>query len=303
MDLHSCRNLLDFHINYAAIHNYLNSAYVKDFSSPYYELVMGLTFGINLLPRLHTFNDMLKLTSVVHVIVASGYNVSLISHTLKNIMHVPWKRFRILTSILGTLLFSVISGMNPPVLRAWFMYTFSEISLYFGVSIVPIRTLFMTLFVLIFLNPPSLFSMSMHLSVLATYGLLLTPQTDKFLYNDFISTVFAQIFVTPLLIFHFGYISIIGVLVNTLVLWLLPHVTVMSMVYLVLSFLKFVPLSTYIAFLISLFLEYFVVNVSYFALYRSLVVPVNLSFESLSLLYLILFSLSLIFSWKPPIYA
>jgi competence protein ComEC len=52
----------------------------------------------------------------------------------------------------------------------------------------------------------------------------------QFLRQDLSTSLAAQIGVVPLLLYHFGYVNILSPLINAVVLWTIPIITVLGMI-------------------------------------------------------------------------
>ena len=81
----------------------------------------------------------------------------------------------------------------------------------------------------------------------------------KFLREGFSTSLSAQILVAPILYFTFGYFSIWSPIINGLVLWVVPYITVLGMISSVFVFLS--PLLARILLLLTYPLTYFFISV------------------------------------------
>ncbi len=238
-------------------------------------LFLGLTLGMDNIKSLDTFNDMLKKTGTIHVVVVSGFNITLIYKFITKLLGSKYSRFSLYIGILFTLLYAVITGFEPPVIRAWLMGTLSYLSIYFGYSPDIKRVLLMSAFVILIFNLSYIFNMSFLLSFLATLGLVLFGElvvkwfstyifkSSFFIVTDFCSSISAQLLVWPLLSYKMGSISLISPFVNALVLWIIPLSTVIGLIGIGLSFINLYlffillkllyPLLTLFIWIVSLF--------------------------------------------------
>lgn len=111
------------------------------------------------------------------------------------------------------------------------------------------------------IKPMYVFDLGFQLSAAATGGLLFFgPKLDKWLGKvwligkDLAETTAAQIAVWPIIWFNFGQMSLFGILVNSLILWLVPIIMtlgallgVVGLVYLpiarILAWFTYIPLT------------------------------------------------------------
>lgn len=213
--------------------------------SPHSELILGMTIGVDDLSMSPRFKNALKRTGTIHVVVVSGFNMSLVAGYALKIFGSPYKIGNLLLTILSTLVYAAFTGFEPPVLRAWVMSSFMLVGKYSGRLLNTLRLLVVSYFVVLLINPGNFFSMSTYLSFLATLGLVVfADPIEKFfeklfkkktaIFSDFSSSLAAQITVWPLISGVFGQVSLISLLVNALVLWMVPITTILGIPALIL---------------------------------------------------------------------
>jgi competence protein ComEC len=89
--------------------------------SPHSELVLGMVLGVDDLSMVPKFKEALRTTGTIHVVVVSGFNISLVSSLVSRIIGQPYKVRNLIISLSSTLFYAVLSGFEPPVVRAWIM--------------------------------------------------------------------------------------------------------------------------------------------------------------------------------------
>lgn len=248
------------------------SFFQKSMSQPYSSLVSGIVLGSKegIQP---SFWEKLKRTGTAHVVVASGMNVSLLGSFLVSFLVSFIKRRKALViSIFGIWVYAVLAGFDAPIVRAAIMGSFAFGAVILGRESDSLRILFLTFFIMLVFNPYYIFDIGFILSFSATLSILLFAArlekflifTPHFIRQDLATTIAAQILVSPILYFTFGYISIYSFLVNGLVLWTVPLITVFG---LVISFLSLfvLPLAKILAFLIYPLAFWFIRVVELFA--------------------------------------
>lgn len=237
--------------------------------SPHAELLLGMVIGIDRLKNTPTFNDVLRRVGTIHVVVVSGYNINLVFDFIFNLFGGRYKVNNVILAQVAALIYALISGFKPPVIRAWIMSSVLAWGKFYGRRISPVEVLVFSALVMIFFTPFVFMDLSFQLSFLATLGLaVMSPiisaffkRTEaflpSFLVQDFVSSMSAQIFVWPLISYRFNNVSLIGPIVNALVLWTVPLSTVLGIVFLVVSLFS-VSLASVLGWVIYIPLDIFV---------------------------------------------
>ncbi len=241
--------------------------------SPHSELLLGMTIGADYFYLVPKFKKMLRDTGTIHVVVVSGYNVSLVYNSLIRLLGSPYKARNLVIGVLATLFYALISGFEPPVVRAWIMGSVIALGKYYGRKLDVLQVLLFTALLIIAVGPSYLFSLSFQLSFLATLSLVLFEKRiskkvlsvfrgKSALTEDLSATLAAQVLIWPYLSYKFSQISVISPLVNALILWTVPLSTILGGIFLLtsgisvisqaISIIVFVPLDLFVA-LIKLF--------------------------------------------------
>ena len=268
----------------------------RDLPSPHSELLLGMALGIDRLYELPIFKKMLRDTSTIHVVVVSGYNVTLVYNTIIRTIGTPYKIKNTLLAIIGTLLFSMLSGFEPPVVRAWIMGSIIAFGKYYGRSLNALAVLLATGLILAIINPRYLYSISFQLSFLATLSLILFEKSVSYnikklikvqniFTEDLSATISAQVLIWPYLSYKFGQISLISPVVNALILWSVPLATMAGSLYLLLGAVSS-SLGHFMAFLVYIPLDYFVFGIEHFSQYQQFILGVKVPMAFLIAYYL-----------------
>jgi len=257
----------------------------RSLPSPHSELLLGSTLGINDLSLVPRFNDVVVVTGTIHVIVVSGYNISLVSGMVTRALGSKYRRKNFIIASLGTFVYAVISGFEPPVIRAWIMGTIASYGTFLGRKNDIVGVLFVSAESMLLVQPAFICSLSFQLSFLATLSLLFfsfavsrvlsfinKSRLGRLFYQDLVATVSAQILVLPLIAFSFGRISLVSFVANALLLWTVPLATVYGLALLAvlylsyfLNFWPFVFLAKIISAFVFVFLDIFIRGVYFFA--------------------------------------
>ena len=174
-----------------------------------------------------------RTTGLIHIVVLSGYNVTLVAETVRrSLARVPIN-IRFLASLITIVLFVLLAGAQMVAVRAGSMATIALIARTTHREYDGIRALLLVVVAMILYNPNQvLFSVSFHLSFLATLGLLLFGPVieqklkkipKKFEIRGIVSaTIATQIFILPYLAYAIGEVPIIGIPSNILILPFIP---------------------------------------------------------------------------------
>ncbi|OIP57521.1 MAG: hypothetical protein COX79_02135 [Candidatus Levybacteria bacterium CG_4_10_14_0_2_um_filter_36_16] len=200
-------------------------------------LLMGIVFGI----RQGMDSDLLaafRTTGVLHVIAASGSNVSLVSgFLLATFLAFMKRRVAILFTLAGIIFYAFLSGLDTSIVRASLMAAFSYGALLFGRQNYSVLALYTTGFIMLFVDPEIIGDIGFQLSFLSTFGILiLKPLIDNvlfrnrnfFLRDDFSTTISAQVMTVPIMFSAFSAYSLISIPVNLFVLWTIPLLMILG---------------------------------------------------------------------------
>jgi competence protein ComEC len=237
----------------------------RNFSSPHSELLLGMLIGLDRLGEVPSFSENLRDTSTIHVVVVSGFNIALVFGLVTKVLGSEYKLKNILIAQFVTLFYSLLSGFEPPVVRALVMGSIVAWGKYSGRLLDGLRVLMFAAFMMVVISPPYLVSASFQLSFAASLGLILFSGMFSGLKvpEDLKSTLSAQLLVWPIISIYFGRVSMIGIIVNPLILWTVPVATVLGGIFLVLGFISPV-LGTFFAVIIYPFLDVFARVVTFF---------------------------------------
>ncbi len=263
----------------------------------------GLLLGVVLGVRDKIDNEyykMLKNAGVLHVIAASGQNVSIVAALLLAIfLRLVKRKQALLFTSIGVLIYAALTGFDPPIVRASVMAILAFVALFFGRQSSSLYALFLTAWAMLFYQPQELTDVSFQLSFLSTFGILsIKPILDRALgwkilgvvKDDITTTLSAQIATFPIIIMVFGTYSLLSFPINIMVLWTVPIIMIFGGIGAVFSIVS--PILA-IPFLLVCypFLAYFTGIIVFFSRFHSQLTLENLPFSVLAGYYLILFAL------------
>ncbi|HOV21537.1 MAG TPA: ComEC/Rec2 family competence protein [bacterium] len=178
-----------------------------------------------------------------HLLVISGLHLSYIFLFLR-IIFIPFaqlnnKHPKIFPSFALIFLWSyaLITGLRIPIIRATLMFTFFLLGEIFERDIEGPDSIFIAAFLMLILNPISLFNLSFLLSFITTFTIIYTVRKFNFIKKPFltfiVTTTFAQIASLPIILYNFGKFYFIGFLSN---IFLIP----LSVVLILISLFSFI---------------------------------------------------------------
>jgi competence protein ComEC len=194
--------------------------------SPQSALLSGMVLGSKqVLPE--DFKEALINTSTIHIVVASGQNLTILSGLIIGLAPLFGRKKTVLASIGTNLFYSVLTGFQIPIIRAAFMNIFASLGMLFGRETPMLYALLASAIVMLIYEPLWLFSVSFQLSFLATFAVMeyapaLEPKLNflpDILKQDFMVSTCAFLFTLPIIFETFNRVSITGIIVNGLVLW------------------------------------------------------------------------------------
>ncbi len=215
-----------------ALKNNFLEALEKNISEPDAAFIGGITVGAkSSIPQELTEN--LKKDGIIHVVVLSGYNITIVAdYAMRFFRFLPFGA-GIFAGIISIIFFAIMTGASATIIRASIMAILVLIARATGRLYTAGWALVLAGFFMVLHNPKILrFDSSFQLSFLATLGLiLLSPYleeklkfiTKKYKIREAIcSTLAAQIFVLPLLLFKTNLLSVVSLPVNLLVVMFIP---------------------------------------------------------------------------------
>jgi competence protein ComEC len=204
----------------------------KVLGEPHAALAGGLIVGEKSALGKDLIDDFRK-AGLIHIVVLSGYNITIVADSIRRILAFLPRNIGLGLGGIGIIAFGVLVGGGATVVRSCIMAIIALISVILRKDYNVTKALFIAAALMLIQNPLILiYDPSFQLSFLATFGLiLLSPPiekrlgfiTEKFGFKGlFASTLATQIFVSPYLLYMMGQLSIIGIIVNILVLPIIP---------------------------------------------------------------------------------
>ena len=204
---------------------------------------LGLGFVIGQRSSLPAgLDDQLRAVGLTHMVVASGYNLTILVRFAKRSFE---KRSKYLTAIISIglmLSFIAVSGASPSMVRAGLVTGLSVLAWYYGRRFHPLLLIVYVMAMTAMYDPMYLWAdIGWWLSFLAFAGvLMLAPLVSKWIYRKgdkpgsvlqiAIETSAAQIMTLPLIILTFSQLPLLAVLANILAAPFVPLAMLLTFV-------------------------------------------------------------------------
>lgn len=220
-----------------SLKHFFENGLARVFPEPQNALLQGILLGERRgLPQ--DLTNAFISASLIHVVVLSGYNISIVSEAiLRSLAFLP-AIFRYSLGGAGMVLFALLTGGGATTLRALIMGLVGVSARYFHRPVVAMRALAVACAALVLWNPLALlYDTSFILSFVATFGLVaLAPAVEARLTRLRVfragkwsgarsiaaSTIAVQSFVLPALLYFTGTLSFTALPANLLALPLVP---------------------------------------------------------------------------------
>lgn len=184
--------------------------------------------------------EQLKLVGLIHLVIAGGYNVTILVRLVRRLFAKISKYMAALGGF--AILFGIltVTGFSAPMSRTVVITTLSMLAWYYGRKFHPLVLLLVSAAITALIDPTFVQGqLGWYLTFIAYGGLiLLGPMLQKYFWDTpsgtlrqiFVDTLSVQIVTFPLLAFAFQQYSIYGLPANLLVLPLMPLTMLLSVI-------------------------------------------------------------------------
>ena len=211
---------------------------------PQSSLLVGMLLGIKNLP--YSLSSDLKRSGLIHLVVASGSNVSLVAAYPLYLSPILGRKTALILSLLAIFLYTLLIGFQPPIIRASIMGGLSYLAALFGRQSLSLLTLTLSAALMLLFNPFYLCDLSFQLSFLATLGIILfapiflsfLKKLNRGVSTAIATTISAQLFVLPLIVSKFGQFPLFSLLTNILVYPIVDPVMILGFPFVFLGVLS-----------------------------------------------------------------
>jgi competence protein ComEC len=204
----------------------------RTLGEPHAALASGLVVGEKAALGKDLLADF-RTVGLIHIVVLSGYNITIVGDAMRRLLSFLPRVWGIVVGGIGIMLFGILVGGGATVVRSCFMAGIALSADLIRRDYNVVRALLFAALIMLIQSPMILLhDPSFQLSFLATLGLILLASPiekhlgfipEKFGMRGIIaSTIATQIFVSPYILYMMGSLSIIGMVVNILVLPFIP---------------------------------------------------------------------------------
>jgi competence protein ComEC len=208
-------------------------------------LLIGILLGIeSSIPS--TLYDTFNTTATSHILVISGFNITIIAGVLTaSLSRLMGKRRATPLVLAGIVLYVLLVGADAAVVRAGIMGGLGILALQFGRQSTAVVSLAAAALLMTAINPLTLWDLGFQFSAMATLGLILfvpsfqarvenwlgralgnawATRIGALLNDNLTVTLAAQLTTTPLVAYYFGRLSLISLFANFLILPVQPYI-------------------------------------------------------------------------------
>ncbi len=191
---------------------------------PHASLLNGIIFGVPL-QSTKFFYQQLKEVGLLHIVVLSGMNITMLAAIIASLTGFLPKYFATLFTIFCIVLFVLFVGPAAPIIRAAIMGVLSLLAIIYGRKSTALYSLSLSFILIAIFKRDWISTVSLQLSYGATLGIILFGTTSKqsssslsrLLWFELKPSLAAQLFTTPIIFFSFHQISLIAPLSNLLI--------------------------------------------------------------------------------------
>jgi competence protein ComEC len=219
------------------------------FPDPEASLIAGIVLGeqSGISPQVQ---EAFRLTGTSHIIVISGFNIAIIAGLFTYLFtHFLGRRWGAVVSALGIIVYTLLVGANPAVVRAAILGMLTLLALQVGRRQVGLNSLVFVAALMALSTPTVLWDVSFQLSFAATLGIMLyaepftngfTKFSARFISLEkaerlagpvgayFLITLAAQLTTLPLMVYYFKRISFSSLIANPLILPAQPPLMILG---------------------------------------------------------------------------
>lgn len=258
------------------IKNKLRKSIYQNLSPPQSSLLGAMILG-DKKQLSEELKEKLNLAGVRHITAVSGLHVGILTSILMPLLIGLgfWRQQAFYFAIILMTIFIIMTGLQPSAIRAGIMAGFFLLAQYLGRISVSNRIIIFTAAVMLVQNPFILkLDVGFQLSFLAMMGIIyfspiledwLREVPQKFQLKNLLAiTLSAQIFTLPILIYNFGYFSLVAPLTNILIVPLLPYIMGLGFIF-GLAGIIFQPLGWLLSLPLWLLLSYIIKIIDLFS--------------------------------------
>ncbi len=219
------------------VRNSIIQSHAKYLQSPHLEILGGIVFGDDAVAPPDYIKTTFINSGLLHILAASGMNVAFIFgfwFFIMRYLRIPFK-INITGGIIMVILYTLMTGLGPSVLRAALMLLFIQIGKLIDRDTNSVSLLSFIAFLLLIYNPSFINDVGFQLSFIVTFGILTTGMVifeklqniklAEWLKGGILIPIIAQIWVAPIQMFYFNTFSTYSIIANILTV---PFLSIVS---------------------------------------------------------------------------
>ena len=237
------------------------------------EVSLGLSYLLGMKSGLpDDLNENLRTVGLTHIVVASGAHLAILVEIAKKIFGRISRLSGVLFSGLFIMMFMILVGWTPSIMRAGVMAILTLMAGYVGRKIAPLRMIIMVMALTLMVEPNFVMNMGWMLSFASYAGIMLVgPRLTKifwgtrkpgFVSETIITTLAATVMTLPIILYHYGQVSLISVVANLLILPTLSYA--MGLTFLTGVFMGFPGVEMVVAWRAKTLLSFHIAVVGWF---------------------------------------
>lgn len=275
-------------------------------SQPASSLASGMLFGDSSFSE--EMKQIFRVAGLSHIIVLSGFNIAIIISFVLFLMSFLPFFIRVVFASIGVIFFVIMVGAEASVIRATLMAFIALLATSLGRQYVAKQALMLSLLAIVLYEPESLLhNVSLHLSFIATAGIIYLSEPihffisryvkKKFLQEIFTSTLSAYGMTLPYLMYIFGSVSLYAIVANVVVLFFVPIGMLLTFVVVVVSYFSSFGALLF-GLLTTVLMDYIIMCAKVVSSLPYASISINVSLSTMILLYLFLYFVFVFTKWK-----
>lgn len=249
----------------AGVRDQISGVFSHSLTSPGAEILGGVVLGHHAVPIDKETKGQFIRTGTIHFLAASGLNVGIIAGFMMLLTQriLPVLRLRLLLAMAAVLIYVLLAGLSPSVVRAGAMLELALVLKLLDKELSHLSLLAAAAFVMTIFSPDVVTSLSFQFSVLTTFGLIVwVPPLQQWLgyymtrwaSGVLLVPLVAQLWVLPLSMYHFNQFPVHSVLLNVVAIVMVVPLTAIGFTAGALS-LVWEPLGHWLSYLAWPFLQ------------------------------------------------
>lgn len=214
-------------------------------------------------------DDQLRTVGLTHIVVASGYNLTILVRLARRLFENRSKYVAFMSSMSLMVVFVLVSGMTPSMVRASLVTGLSLLAWYYGRRFHPLLLILYVAAMTAYINPIyEWYDIGWYLSFLAFAGVLIIApligeglrrathqETLPSFVQVILETISAQVMTLPLILMIFGSLPVLALLSNALVAEVIPLAMLLTFTAGMVGFI-WIPIATVVGVMASIIIDY-----------------------------------------------